>query len=128
MKNLIVDLDGTLTLDEKNIPYENKKPNLALIKQLQKYQKIGFKITIFTSRSMRSFNNDIEKIKTHTYPKILQWLHKHQVPFDELIVGKAWCGDEGFYVDDRAIRPSEFVTLSYEEIQKLLAKESSQCS
>lgn len=123
MKNLIVDLDGTLTIEEENVPYEKKKPNLALIKQLKEYQKMGFKITIFTSRSMRSFNNDIEKIKTHTYPKILQWLHKHQVPFDELIVGKAWCGDEGFYVDDRAIRPSEFVTLSYEEIQKLLDKD-----
>ncbi|MEB2823926.1 hypothetical protein Q9Q51_01215 [Campylobacter upsaliensis] len=43
MKNLIVDLDGTLTLDEKNIPYEDKKPNLALIKQLQKYQKWALK-------------------------------------------------------------------------------------
>ncbi|MCR2056656.1 HAD-IIIC family phosphatase [Campylobacter helveticus] len=123
MKNLIVDLDGTLTIEEENVPYEKKKPNLALIKQLKEYQKMGFKITIFTSRSMRSFNNDIEKIKTHTYPKILQWLHKHQVPFDELIVGKAWCGDEGFYVDDRAIRPSEFINLSYEEIQKLLDKD-----
>lgn len=123
MKNLIVDLDGTLTLDEKNVPYEDKKPNLTLIKQLQEYQKMGFKITIFTSRSMRTFNGDVEKIKTHTYPQILQWLHKHKVPFDELIVGKAWCGDEGFYIDDRAIRPSEFTHLSYEEIQKLLAKE-----
>ncbi|MBS4235553.1 HAD-IIIC family phosphatase [Campylobacter vulpis] len=127
MKNLIIDLDGTLTLDEKNIPYEDKKPNLAFIKQLQNYQKMGFKITIFTSRSMRTFKGDVEKIKTHTYPTILQWLHKHKVPFDDLIVGKAWCGDEGFYVDDKAIRPSEFISLSYEEIQKLLAKESLQC-
>ncbi|WP_270978223.1 HAD-IIIC family phosphatase [Campylobacter helveticus] len=123
MKNLIIDLDGTLTIEEENVPYEKKKPNLALIKQLKEYQKIGFKITIFTSRSMRSFKGDVDKIKQHTYPQILQWLNQHKVPFDELVVGKAWCGEEGFYVDDRAIRPSEFINLSYEEIQKLLDKD-----
>ena len=62
----------------------------------------------------------LEKINVHTLPKILTWLDKHQVPYDEVIVGKPWCGDEGFYVDDRAIRPDEFVKLSLSEIHKLL--------
>ena len=35
-------------------------------------------------------------------------------------MGKPWCGFEGFYVDDKAIRPNELVDLSYEEIQKLI--------
>jgi capsule biosynthesis phosphatase len=42
------------------------------------------------------------------------------VPFDEVIVGKPWCGFDGFYVDDRSIRPKEFKDLSYEEVKKLL--------
>ncbi|HFM3427384.1 TPA: capsular biosynthesis protein, partial [Escherichia coli] len=44
---------------------------------------------------------------------------KNNVPYDEIYVGKPWCGHEGFYVDDKAIRPNEFVNLSYNEIKKL---------
>ena len=54
---------------------------------------------------------------------LIEWLAGHDVPHDEIIVGKPWCGHEGFYVDDRAIRPSEFTTMSAKEIQALLDKE-----
>jgi capsule biosynthesis phosphatase len=56
-------------------------------------------------------------------PVILAWLARHDVPFDELYVGKPWCGTEGFYVDDKAVRPSEFLALSPDEIAALLARE-----
>jgi capsule biosynthesis phosphatase len=69
---------------------------------------------------MRTYDNSIGKINIHTLPIILDWLKCHDVPFDELYVGKPWCGTEGFYVDDRAIRPSEFVRLSAEEIDQLI--------
>jgi capsule biosynthesis phosphatase len=46
----------------------------------------------------------------------MAWLDRHQVPYDELHVGKPWGGKGGFYVDDKAIRPDEFTRLSYEEI------------
>lgn len=125
MKNLIIDLDGTLTLDEEGVAYEEKRPNAPLIEKLRIYQKNGFKITIFTSRGMRSFGGDVAKITAELGPQILSWLDKHAVPYDELVVGKAWCGFEGFYVDDRAVRPSEFVRLSVEEIHALLEGEKS---
>ena len=51
------------------------------------------------------------------------WLARHQIPYDEIHVGKPWCGTEGFYVDDKAVRPSEFLALSHDEIHALLAKE-----
>ena len=59
----------------------------------------------------------------NTLPVIIDWLDKHNVPYDEIYVGKPWCGFEGFYVDDKAIRPSEFVNLSYSEIMELLEKD-----
>lgn len=43
---------------------------------------------------------------------------------DEIIIGKPWCGYDGFYVDDKAIRPSEFTSLNYEQIKELLKKEN----
>lgn len=121
-KSLIIDLDGTLTIDD-DLPYIDKRPNLPLIERLREYKAQGFSIVIFTSRAMRSYNGDIEQIHANALPTILAWLKKHSIPFDEVIIGKAWCGFSGFYVDDRAIRPSEFVNLTPNEISELLAKE-----
>lgn len=124
MKTLLIDLDGTLTIDEENVDYIDKKPNFALIQTLKDYKKQGFKINIFTSRNMRTFDGELEEIKNYTLPTIISWLKKHGVPYDEIIIGKPWCGYDGFYVDDKAIRPSEFISLNYEQIQELLKKEN----
>ncbi|EAI4525827.1 capsular biosynthesis protein, partial [Campylobacter jejuni] len=35
MKTLLIDLDGTLTIDEENVDYIDKKPNLDLIQTLK---------------------------------------------------------------------------------------------
>jgi capsule biosynthesis phosphatase len=51
---------------------------------------------------------------------IVEWLDLHQIPYDEIHLGKPWPGKGGFYVDDRAVRPDEFTNLSYEQIQELL--------
>jgi capsule biosynthesis phosphatase len=59
-----------------------------------------------------------------TLPVIIEWLRRHDVPFDELHVGKPWCGTDGFYVDDRAVRPSEFATLDHSDILALLTAET----
>ena len=123
MKNLVVDLDGTLTIDSEN-PYSEKPLNQEVLNQLKNYKEKGFKITIFTSRNMRTYKGDIGKINIHTLPTIIDWLDKYSVPYDEIIVGKPWCGFDGFYIDDKSIRPSEFASMSYEEIQELLAKEN----
>ncbi|WP_422450375.1 MULTISPECIES: capsular biosynthesis protein [unclassified Endozoicomonas] len=122
MKRIIVDLDGTITTaNTKN--YLKVKPNYDLVKQLHEYKRIGFVITIHTARNMRTYEGNVGKINIHTLPTIIEWLDKHQVPYDEIIVGKPWCGHEGFYIDDRAIRPSEFSRMSLDEINELLEKE-----
>ncbi|MEJ6080422.1 capsular biosynthesis protein [Vibrio sp. 1-Bac 57] len=122
MKKLIVDLDGTITKADTN-DYINVSPNLEVIKQLRHYKELGYSITIHTARNMRTYKGNVGKINIFTLPIITAWLEKHQVPFDEILVGKPWCGHDGFYIDDRAIRPSEFSALSINEIEELLAKE-----
>jgi capsule biosynthesis phosphatase len=69
---------------------------------------------------MNSYEGRIGKIHAETAPVLLDWLADHEVPYDEIHYGKPWCGHEGFYVDDRAIRPSEFVTMSRDEVSDLL--------
>ncbi len=122
MKKLIVDLDHTLTMDGQEA-YADKRPRKDIIEALRRYQRDGFSITIFTSRNMRTYEGNVGLINVNTLPIIHDWLTKHDVPFDEIVVGKPWCGFEGFYIDDKAIRPSEFLSLSYDEIKTLLDNE-----
>ncbi|MEW5686000.1 MAG: HAD hydrolase family protein [Pseudomonadota bacterium] len=123
MKRLVFDLDGTLALDEPESPYSARRPNLALIERLREYRADGFEIIICTARNMRTYQGSIGRINAETLPVILAWLAEHQVPYDEIHVGKPWCGTDGFYVDDKAVRPSEFVGLSYDQIRDLLDRE-----
>ena len=120
MKRLLFDLDGTLTQDDQNIGYAYKRPNESVIERLKEYHSLGFEIVISTARNMRTHSNNIGKINAKTLPEIINWLEQNKIPFDEIHVGKPWCGDEGFHIDDKAIRPSEFVSMSYEDIQNLL--------
>ena len=120
MKRLVIDLDDTLTTNNKDLSYCDKDPNYRLIEKLREYKMQGFEIIIQTARNMKTYQGVIGKINVHTLPVIIEWLNKHNIPYDEIYVGKPWCGTEGFYVDDRAVRPSEFVSLSFEEIQALI--------
>ncbi|AGH37709.1 WcnH [Bibersteinia trehalosi USDA-ARS-USMARC-189] len=113
-----MDLDNTITLTE-NGDYQNAKPIEDVIKRLHEYKSQGFEIVISSSRNMRTYEGNIGKINVNTLPVIMDWLNRHNVPYDEIYIGKPWCGHDGFYVDDRALRPDEFVNLSYDEIRKL---------
>ena len=122
MKKLIVDIDNTLctTIDSD---YKNSCPIYPVISKLHEYKELGFTIVLFSSRNMRTYESNIGKINIHTLPVIIEWLNKYDVPYDEVLIGKPWCGREGFYIDDRAIRPSEFVKLSYDQIKLILSNE-----
>ncbi|WP_439243128.1 MULTISPECIES: HAD-IIIC family phosphatase [unclassified Lonepinella] len=118
MKRLILDLDNTITKTTHG-DYANAVPVDGIIEKIMAYKAQGFEIVISSSRNMRTYENNLGKINIHTLPVIIEWLNKHQVPFDEIYVGKPWCGFDGFYVDDRAIRPDEFINLSYDEIRNI---------
>nr|WP_144917260.1 capsular biosynthesis protein [Moraxella osloensis] len=119
MKRLIFDLDDTLCTTQ-NGDYANAQPITEVVEKLREYHRQGFTIIINTSRNMRTYQGNIGTINKNTLPIILDWLVRHEIPYDELYVGKPWCGFEGFYVDDKAIRPDELVKLSYAEICQLL--------
>lgn len=119
MKKIVIDLDNTITTG-LDVPYSEQIPNADVVEKLNQYKRAGFQIAIYTARNMRTHKSNTGIICAKTLPIILEWLEKHGIPFDEIHVGKPWCGDNGFYVDDKAIRPSEFTDLDYEEILSLL--------
>lgn len=124
-QRIVIDVDGTLAeLKEPDESYADLQPRQDVLDKLRDYQTQGFYIVVYSSRNMRSYASNMGLLQANTLPILIDWLRKHDVPFDEVYVGKPWCGFEGFYVDDKAIRPSEFTTLSYEEIMKLVGNGS----
>jgi capsule biosynthesis phosphatase len=122
MKRLIIDVDDTICRTE-NGNYKNSLPNKELIEKLRKYQSNGFEIVLMTSRNMRTYSGNLGLININTLPILIDWLNKYNVPYDEIHMAKPWCGFKGFYVDDRAVRPSEFLNKTYDEIIALLNEE-----
>ena len=118
-KKIVIDLDDTLCTT-KNGDYINSVPKNDVINKLSEYKEAGFEIVIYTARNMRTYDGNINLIKTNTLPIIIEWLKKHKVPYDQIIVGKPWPSFGGFYVDDKAIRPDEFTNLSYDQINILI--------
>ena len=91
-----------------------------VVKKLKEYKKDGFKILIFTARQMRTHGGNLGLINVHTSRMTMDWLDKWNIPYDEIIFGKPWPGKGGFYIDDRAIRPDEFLKYNEDELNKML--------
>lgn len=118
--SFVFDIDGTLCpIKEKEEKYEDLVPYKEMIDKLRYYKDNGAKIVLFTSRNMNSYHGNIGVINKHTAKILLEWLDKWDIPYDEILYGKPWPGHKGFYVDDRTIRPNEFMEKSLEELDEI---------
>jgi capsule biosynthesis phosphatase len=123
-KCIVVDIDGVLCEVRKHDEsYETLAPRLDVVEQLREYQKKGFYIILYSARNMRTYGGNIGLINANTAKVLLNWLERHEIPHDEIHFGKPWPGRGGFYVDDKAVRPDEFLGLSYEDILELIHDE-----
>ena len=73
---------------------------------------------------MRTYDGNLGLINANTLPVVMRWLDENDIPYDEILMGKPWCGIDGFYVDDKAVRPNEFKELSYEKIKELIGSDT----
>ena len=122
---LIFDVDGTLCpIKRKDDEYSNLVPDKDMIEKLINYKNEGAKIVLFTSRNMNTFKGNIGLINANTAVIMQEWLKKWNIPYDEIIFGKPWPGHRGLYIDDRAVRPDEFLKHSYEELEDICHKSS----
>jgi capsule biosynthesis phosphatase len=126
---LIVDVDGTLCpVKLPSQSYDDLLPDQAMIERLRFYQARGYKILLHTARNMKTHSGNLGLINKITAPQLLAWLDKWQVPYDEILFGKPWPRKHGFYIDDRAIRPNEFLQLTEAQIQLLLHPSTSEAN
>ena len=119
----VIDIDGTLCpIKKNNEKYEELVPYKNILEKLRYYKKNGAKIILYTSRNMNSYNGNIGIINKNTAKILLAWLDKWDIPYDEIIYGKPWPGHKGFYVDDRTVRPDEFLNYTIDELDNLCKK------
>lgn len=119
----VVDIDGTLCpLKGRDEKYEDLVPYSTMLDKLHDYKENGAQIILFTSRNMNSYQGNLGMINKHTAKILLTWLDAWDIPYDEIIYGKPWPGHKGFYVDDRSVRPDEFLYNTPEELELICQK------
>ena len=120
---LIFDIDGTLCpIKEKEQNYIDLVPNSKVVNKLKYYHENGAKIILFSSRNMNSYNGNLGLINKNTAVVLNKWLLKWDIPYDEIYFGKPWPGHYGFYIDDRSVRPDEFINNSLDELEDICMK------
>lgn len=123
-RSIVIDVDGTICpIKRRDQTYDDLLPISEMIDAIKSYKADGFYIILYTARNMRTHDGNIGLIMANTAKQLLNWLDKHRVPYDEIFFGKPWPGRGGFYVDDKTIRPDEFLSKSYAEILGLISKD-----
>lgn len=116
----VFDIDGTLCpIKKSGERYEELVPYSDMVEKLRFYKREGAKIILFTSRNMNTYKGNLGLINKNTARILIDWLDKWDIPYDEILYGKPWPGHKGFYVDDRTIRPNEFLNCSVEKLEEI---------
>ena len=123
MSTIIFDVDGTICpIKKADEEYKDLIPNTNMVNKIRALKQEGYRIVFFTARNMRTYDGDIDKILKYTKPILETWLQKWEIPYDEIIFGKPYPGEEGFYVDDKTLRPSELLSMSKDDISLFLKR------
>jgi|YNPNPStandDraft_1061719.scaffolds.fasta_scaffold02511_12 uncharacterized HAD superfamily protein len=93
----VFDIDGTICSQESPENYQNAKPIWPMIKRINQLYNAGHIIYFYTSRHMLK-----ERLTK-------EWLKKHKVKYHHIFFGKP-AGD--LYIDDRSMKPDEFLNKS----------------
>ena len=119
----ILDIDGTLCpIKKKDESYADLVPYKEMVEKLKECKADGARIVLYTSRNMNSYKGNLGLINKNTAPILHDWLEKWGIPYDEIVFGKLWPGHNGFYVDDRTVRPDEFINHTPEELNEICRK------
>ena len=106
---LVVDLDKTLCTKKKSYEtYADVLPYNNIINILNNLHDCGSDVIIESARNMLTQNNDESKVIKNVGLTTLKWLEDNNVKYDGIKFGKTMgtC-----YIDDKALRPKEFIKL-----------------
>lgn len=101
-KRICIDLDGVIAnFKTKGQGYFDVLPLEGAKEKLDALKANGYYIIIQTARHMKTCEGNVGLVNARISKDTLNWLEKHQIPFDEIYFGKPWAH---IYIDDNAFR------------------------
>jgi capsule biosynthesis phosphatase len=120
---LILDVDGFIAGPKPTSGYKDCDANQPVIDRINELRLLGWEVSLATSRNQRTHENDVGKLAVDTFPTLLKWIDENHLRVDAMYP-KPWCGPLGLYVDDRAVKPSEFQRLKSDELLEVVRGEA----
>jgi capsule biosynthesis phosphatase len=117
---LVIDLDGTICpIKQKHESYADVSPLPGAVERLSELKSAGHYIIISTARNMATQESNLGRVIKSVGKITLDWLEKHQIPYDEIYFGKP---NADLYIDDRALRFEQWESVT-EALLFTLSKE-----
>lgn len=112
-KSVVCDFDDCLSFT-LNRDWENATCNVELAGKLNQLIDDGWEVHIITARGQLSCNGDCDAADKKYRAQIESWLNKHGIKYTTLSFQKKLAS---YYIDDKAIRPEEFIQKNVELIR-----------
>jgi len=112
---IAIDLDGTICpIKQDGQTYAELKPLGGAIERIKELKAVGHYIIILTARNMATCESNLGKVMKNVGKITLDWLEHHGVEYDEIYFGKP---NAHVYIDDRALRFSDWTTLTEDTLE-----------
>lgn len=96
-------------------PYSECKPYPEVVELIRKLKAAGHTIIFLTARYMALYDGDQEKAKARGKQELIFWLREHDIPFDEVHLGKP---SADLYVDDKGWRINSSTGEGWKELEQ----------
>ena len=103
---ICIDLDGVIChVKATGQSYADVAPITGAVEHLHALRAAGHYIIIHTARHMKTCEGNVGSVVARIGALTLEWLARHEVPYDEIYFGKPWAD---VYIDDNALRFSSW--------------------
>jgi capsule biosynthesis phosphatase len=102
MATICIDLDGVVACFKNDgQTYGDVEPIPGALAKLNSLKAHGHRIILYTARHMKTCQGNVGLVAARIGHTTLDWLHRHNIPYDEIYFGKPWAD---VYIDDNAYR------------------------
>ena len=115
MARICIDLDGVIAkIKQPDQNYSEVDVVDGAVDYVNKLKSEGHYIIIFTARHMKTCNGNLSLVVKKIGKITIDWLEKHNIPFDEIQFGKPYAH---YYIDDNAVRFNKWDQIQIDNIQ-----------
>ena len=117
---IVIDIDGTICpIRQSHQTYAELQPFPDAVTRIKSLHAAGHYIILQTARNMATQQSNVGKVLKNIGKVTLDWLERHDIPYDEIYFGKP---NAHIYIDDRALRFSDWRNIDEAKLTEL-AKE-----